>query len=285
MNFDSATIEQMRANQANWDNRAPIHVASKFYGIDDPGRRAEDWFGPFEWEDLGEVRGRALIHLQCHLGTETVAFARKGALTVGLDFSGESIAAAQRIARQEGVDVEYVRADVYDAIAVLPGRQFDIIYTGKGALCYLPDLDGWAAVLASLLRPGGRVYIVEFHPVLQSLSPKPIPGSGPELLLRNDYLDGRGAIEHNATFTYTDGPALQEATRAFEWSHGLGEVITALVNAGLTITRLRETELLPWPRWERMIRDESGWWRLPETDPRIPLLYGLTATKSSEGAQ
>jgi SAM-dependent methyltransferase len=277
--FDQATIGQMRANQDNWDNRVPIHVASKFYGIDDPARQAEDWFGPFEWDDLGELHGRDLVHLQCHLGTETVAFARKGATTVGLDFSGESIAAARRIARREGVNVEYVQADVYDAASALAGRQFDVVYTGKGALCYLPDLPNWAAVIADLLRPGGRVYIVEFHPMLQSLSPKPAPSDGPELLLRHDYLEGRGAIEHDATFTYTDGPALHGATRAYEWTHGLGEVITALVNAGLTITRLRETELLPWPRWERMIRDDSGWWRLPPTDPRIPLLYGLTATK------
>lgn len=279
MTFDQATVERLRANRANWDNRVPIHVASRFYGIDDPARRAEDWFGPFEWEDLGDLHGRDIIHLQCHLGTETVAFARKGARTVGLDFSGESIAAATRIAQQEGVEAEYVRADVYDAVDALGGRQFDVVYTGKGALCYLPDLCSWATVIADLLRPGGRVYIVEFHPVLQSLSPKPDPADGPELLLRHDYLEGRGAIERNAEFTYTDGPALQEATRAYEWNHGLGEVVTALVSAGLTITRLRETELLPWPRWQRMVRDESGWWRLPSTDPRIPLLYGLTAAK------
>jgi SAM-dependent methyltransferase len=279
MSFDQATSEKIRANRANWDSRTPVHLASRFYGVDDPARRAEDWFGPFEWDDLGPLANRDLIHLQCHLGTETVAFARKGARTVGLDFSGESISAANRIAEQEGVDVDYVHADVYDAARALAGRKFDIVYTGKGAVCYLPDLHLWAGVISDLLRPGGLVYIVEFHPVLQSLSPKPNPDDGPELLMRYDYLEGRGAIERKSAFTYTDGPALQHATRAYEWSHGLGEVVTALVDAGLTITRLRETELLPWPRWERMIPDESGWWRLPPTDPRIPLLYGLTATK------
>lgn len=279
MGFDQATNEKIRANQANWDSRTPIHVASRFYGVDDPARRPEDWFSPFEWEDLGQLAGRDLIHLQCHLGTETVAFARKGARTVGLDFSGQSILAANRIAEQKGVEVEYVQADVYDAASALPGRQFDIVYTGKGALCYLPDLRRWTAVINELLRPGGLVYIVEFHPVLQSLSPKPKPGAGPELLLRRDYLEGRGAIERDGTFTYTDGPALQGATRAYEWCHGIGEVVTALSDAGLTITRLRETDLLPWPRWERMVQDDSGWWRLPPTDPRIPLLYGLAATK------
>src|ERR1700761_7746154 len=115
MSFDRATSEKIQANRANWDSRTPIHLASRFYGVDDPTRRAEDWFAPFEWDDLGPLAGRDLIHLQCHLGTETVAFARKGARTVGLDFSGESISAANRIAEQQRVDVDYVQADVYDA--------------------------------------------------------------------------------------------------------------------------------------------------------------------------
>jgi hypothetical protein len=99
-------------------------------------------------------------------------------------------------------------------------------------------------------------------------------------VLRHDYLDGRGGVEHDATYTYTDGPALTSNTTAVEWAHGLGEVITSLVRAGLHIAAVRESNLLPWPRWTRMVRDEdSGWWQLPPEDPRIPLLYALTATK------
>ncbi|MGB6162551.1 MAG: class I SAM-dependent methyltransferase, partial [Pseudonocardiaceae bacterium] len=208
--------------------------------------------------DLGDLPGRDLVHLQSHLGTETVAFAHKGARTVGLDFSREAVEQARRIARREGVEVDYVRSNVYDAVSALGGRRFDVVYTGKGALCYLPDLPRWASVVAELLKPGGLLYIVEFHPVLNALGPTPAPGDSPELLLRHDYLEGRGAIERDATYTYTDGPALRDATRAYEWAHGLGEVITALVGAGLEISGLRETELLPWPRWERMVRTQNG---------------------------
>lgn len=278
MNFDSTTEKQMQTNQANWDARTPIHVASHFYGLDG-SRTPESWFGPFEWDDLGELRDRDLVHLQCHLGTETIAFARRGARTIGLDFSGESIAHARRIAQREGIAIDYVHSNVYDAASALGEHRFDVIYTGKGAICYLPDLSRWATVVTSLLRKGGLVYLVEFHPVLQSLSPKPVPGEGSELLLRHDYLGGRGAIERSGTSTYTDGPALAKATRAYEWTHGLGEVTTALVEAGLRIDRLRETELLPWPRWDHMVQDESGWWRLPPNEPRIPLLYALRASK------
>ncbi len=168
----------MQANQANWDARTPVHLASRFYGVDeepDPSR----WFAPWEWDDLGELAGRDVLHLQCHLGTDTMAFAQRGARTVGLDFSAASVEAATGIAARAGVDVTYVRADVYDAVEALGGRRFDVVYTGKGALCYLPDLDRWAGTVAGLLRPGGRLYLTEFHPLLNALGPKPAPERAP----------------------------------------------------------------------------------------------------------
>ncbi|KAA2247021.1 class I SAM-dependent methyltransferase [Solihabitans fulvus] len=268
----------MRANQSNWDARTPIHAASAFYGLDG-SRSPFDWFAAFEWADLGDLAGRDVLHLQCHLGTETLAFAHQGARTWGLDLSGRSVEEARRIAQRAGLTVTYVQANVYDAVQAVRGQRFDVVYTGKGALCYLPDLPRWASVVSDLLRPGGLLYVVEFHPLFSSLGPKPPRGAGPELLLRNDYLEGRGALERGGAHTYTDGPALQDAPVAYEWAHGLGEVVTAVAGAGLRITALRESELLPWPRWERMERTDTGWWRLPEADPRIPLLYGLRASK------
>jgi SAM-dependent methyltransferase len=266
----------MRANQENWDARTPVHLASRFYGLGqdlDPER----WFAAFEWEDLGGLGGRDVLHLQCHLGTETIAFARRGARAVGLDFSAASVAAAKDIAAKAGLDVDYVCANVYDAVEALEGRRFDIVHTGKGALCYLPDLPSWAGVVARLLRPGGRLHLVEFHPLLNSLGPKPAPGEGAELLLRHDYLGGAGPVHRDATHTYTDGPAVEGATDSYEWMHGIGEVVDALTGAGLTVRRLRESEELPWQRWPQMVRTPSGWWRLPE--PRIPLLYSLLAER------
>ncbi|GAA4549036.1 class I SAM-dependent methyltransferase [Amycolatopsis samaneae] len=278
MDFDSATNEKMAANEANWNERTPIHLASRFYGLAE-GRAPEFWFAPFEWADLGELGGRDLVHLQCHLGTETLAFARKGARTTGLDFSAEAVDAAKGIADAAGLDVGYVRSNVYDAVAALGANRFDVVYTGKGAVCYLPDLPRWASVVADLLRPGGFLYLVEFHPLFTALGPTPGPENAQDLLLRHDYLEGRGAIERDATRTYTDGPELREATTAYEWVHGLGELVTALSGAGLSVTSLRETELLPWPRWERMVPAEDGWWRLPDSEPRVPLLYALKAVK------
>jgi SAM-dependent methyltransferase len=265
-------IDPLSANRQNWDARAPIHAASRFYR----DRSPDYWFAPFEWPALGDVCDLDVLHLQCHLGTETIEFARRGARAVGLDFSPESVRHARA---STGGTVEYVCSDVYDARNALGSRHFDIVYTGKGALCYLPDLGRWARVLADLLRPGGLAYIVEFHPLLHALGPTPPAGLDPnQLVLHDDYLAGRGAQRRDSEHTYTDGPPLSGATTAYEWRHGLGEVVTALLGAGLRITALTETDMLPWPRWPQMIPTDNGWWRLPPEDPRLPLLYGLAAT-------
>ncbi|PRY33286.1 class I SAM-dependent methyltransferase [Pseudosporangium ferrugineum] len=278
--FDDTTRARMASIEANWDERTPIHAASAFYDV--AGRDPEDWFAAYEWADLGDLTGRDVLHLQCHLGTETVAFARRGARSVtGLDLSGAAVAEARRIAAARDAPVEYVRANVYDAAAALGDRRFDVVYTGKGALCYLPDLDRWAAVVAGLLRPGGLAYVVEFHPALTSLGLVPRDPRERELLLRNDMIGGRGAAELDATRTYTDGPALTAATTSYEWAHGLGEVVTALSGAGLRIRSLRESDELPWPRWPHMERTPQGWWRLPATAPKVPLFYALLAEAST----
>lgn len=275
---DADPEHMMRVNQANWDARTPIHVGSRFYGLDGTVNSA-DWFADFEWTDLGELAGRDVVHLQCHLGTETVAFAERGARTVGLDISPESIKQARRIAAEHGADVEYVQSNVYDAAAALTGRTFDVVYTGKGAMCYLPDLDRWASVVAGLVRHGGVLYIVEFHPLLYALSVVPPPDGSEELVLRHDFLGGGGAVERDSTFTYTDGPALSEARVSYEWMHGVGEVINAVTGTGLCIERLRESQRLPWRRWPSMTAAEGGWFQLPDSAPRIPLMYALLARK------
>ncbi|MBP2351155.1 SAM-dependent methyltransferase [Kribbella aluminosa] len=273
MTLDAQTQQMVAANEADWDARAPLHAASTFYD-----RPAEYWFADYEWADLGPLDGRDVLHLQCHLGTETIEFARRGARTSGLDLSEKSLEAARRIAADAGADVEYLHADVYDAVRAVEGRQFDIVYTGKGALCYLPDLEQWADVVRQLLKPGGVLYIVEFHPLLNALREVSLPGESDDLVLRADYLEGRGAIAHDSTVTYT-GDEVPGRQTSYEWRHGLGEIVTTLASAGFRITTVRESDVLPWPRWPHMHQTPEGWWRLPDDAPRIPLLFALKATR------
>lgn len=277
MPFDTDTQRRIALNQANWDARAPIHVRSEFYAL---GKRDPlSWIIPFEWDDLGPLEGRDLVHLQCHLGVETMALAKRGARAVGLDFSARSVEYANIAARNENLEIDYVQADVYDAVEALGGECCDIVYTGKGSLCYLPDLNRWADAVAGLLRPGGFVYVVEFHPLLNAFGTVARPGEPEDLTVRNDYLEGRGPIERDSSHTYTDGPALEGDTLHYEWPHGLGEVVTALAQAGLVIDNLTETDVHPMRRWPWMVRTDYGWWRQEGDQPRVPTLYALRASK------
>ncbi|MEV0802128.1 class I SAM-dependent methyltransferase [Kribbella sp. NPDC050281] len=271
MRLDAQTLQMVAANEADWDARAPLHAASRFYS-----QPAEFWFADYEWEDLGPLEGRDVLHLQCHLGTETIAFARRGARTTGLDLSAKSLEDARQLAADAGVEVDYVHANVYDAVEAVQGRRFDVVYTGKGALCYLPDLEHWARVVRDLLKPGGALYVVEFHPLLNAMRPVSLPGDSDDLIIRADYLEGRGPIAHDSTVTYT-GDAVPGRQTSYEWMHGLGEVVTTLASTGFHVTSLRESEVLQWPRWPSMKQTAEGWWRLPDDAPRIPLLFAVKA--------
>ena len=160
--------EYLDVNRANWDDRVAAHVASADYAVrrfvDDPGFISG--VVRFDVPLLGDVRGLRGVHLQCHIGTDTVSLARLGASMTGLDFSAPAVAAAAELAAATGADARFVQSDVYAAADVLPAGSFDVVYTGIGALCWLPDIRRWALVVAALLRPGGRLFIRDEHPML-----------------------------------------------------------------------------------------------------------------------
>jgi SAM-dependent methyltransferase len=266
---DGEAIDWRALNHANWDDRVPIHLASRFYDL--AGFRAgADTLRPFELGEVGDVTGRRLVHLQCHIGLDTLSWARRGALVSGLDFSAPAIEAASSLAAELGLAARFVVADVYDAAAAFGGQRFDVVYTGIGALVWLPDVFGWARVVAGLLAPGGFVYLVEGHPFAQILD----DASG--RVVTRDYFE-REPIVDDYPFSYTDGPAL-EHTREVEFQHGLGEIITALADTGLRIEFVHEWDYEVFGRFEVLERQDDGIYRLPADQPRVPMLYSLRAS-------
>lgn len=245
------------ANRANWDERVPIHLGTTFYDLPAfvAGRESLQDFEPAE---VGDVSGRSLLHLQCHIGLDTLSWARRGAVVTGLDFSGPAVAAAGDLAERIGADTAcFVTADVYDAVEALGGRTFDIVYTGFGALCWLPDLTRWARTVAELLAPGGFLYLAEFHPYADVLSED---GKAVE----HDYFE-RGAVVTDISGTYADPGAETTSNRTVEWLHGIGEVVSALAAAGLRLEFLHE--------------HDHGHFRLPAR-LNVPLVYSLRAAKA-----
>ena len=166
--------DYVRINRANWNSRVPVHATG--YDLD-RFRTEPDFLSGvvrFDVPRLGDVRGLDAVHLQCHIGTDTLSLARLGARMTGLDFSAPALDVGRQLAAACGTAIDYVCAEVYDAVEVLGGERFDLVYTGIGALCWLPDVRRWADVVAGLLRPGGRLFMREGHPMVWSLcDPRP----------------------------------------------------------------------------------------------------------------
>lgn len=265
-------------NKANWDERAPLHAASPGYDtqafVDNPTHLSE--VVRFDCALLGDIAGMRGVHLQCHIGTDTLSLARLGADMTGLDFSSASIAQARSLAQRTGANLSFVEADLYTAAEVLPRESFDLVYTGIGALCWLPNIDRWASTVASLLKPGGRLFIREGHPVLWSLNEERQDG----LVIEYPYFEREAPLVGDDDSSYVDTEVALKATVTHEWNHGMGEIVSALLSHGMQITGLVEHDSLPWEALPgQMSCDDDGEWHLDRDRWRLPLSYTLQAIK------
>jgi SAM-dependent methyltransferase len=259
--------DYLAINRANWDDRVPIHVASDFYDVA-AFKSGSCTIRPFELLEVGDVTGRDLVHLQCHFGLDTLSWARRGARATGLDLSEAAVAQAGRLAEETGVAARFVAADVYDAPEAL-GETYDIVYSGIGALVWLPDLTRWARTVARLLRPGGFLYLAELHPFADILDEE--TGT----TVTNDYFH-RGPQVWKFPYSYAGDEILEHDT-SVQFQHGLGEVISAVAQAGLRIEFVHEHDHTLFARFGTLVQDGPGY-RLPEGSPRVPLMYSLRAS-------
>jgi SAM-dependent methyltransferase len=256
-------------NRAWWDERVPLHTKSDFYDVDGflGGATA---LRPFEPEELGDVAGLSLVHLQCHFGLDTLSWARLGANVTGLDFSAPAMDAAAELTERAGLQADWVVSDVMRADEALGGRRFDVVYTGLGALNWLDDIDRWADVVTSLLAPGGRLYLVEFHPLTEVFGDD-------DLTVENGYFhEGvRDWPEEEGTYAELEATTVHNTTE--EWAHPLGEVVSAIAARDLRIEFLHEHDYTLFPRWPMLRREAGGIYRMPPDLPSLPLMYSLVA--------
>jgi SAM-dependent methyltransferase len=270
--------DSISINRASWDERAPAHAASPDYAVDrfvsDPEFISD--VVRFDLPLLGDITGLDGVHLQCHIGTDTVSLARLGARMTGLDFSGAALVQARRLAGQAGPHVEFVEAEVYDAPSVLGSERFDFVFTGIGALCWLPKIRRWAEVVAELLRPGGWLFIREGHPMLWALDERVVDRLAVEL----PYFEREEPVVWEGGGTYVETDVVFEHKVSYSWNHGLGEIVTALLEAGLRLTTLVEHDSVPWEALPGMMeRTSANEWRLADRPWRLPHSYTLRAVK------
>jgi 2-polyprenyl-3-methyl-5-hydroxy-6-metoxy-1,4-benzoquinol methylase len=277
-NVNSAADQtRMQSNQHGWNLRALAHVNSSYYNLDE-FRAGKSSLRSLELGALGDVAGKDFLHLQCHIGLNAISWARRGATVTAVDFAEEALGVGRGLAAGLNVDtISFVHSNIYDLPNTLDrAHSFDVVYTDYGVLSWLPDLDGWAEVIAHFLKPGGVFHIVEIHPILGAL--EEVDG---ELRPRSE-LFNLGPRETEITSTYGDGRAEEEDVEAysqFSWPWTISRVFTALIRAGLQIETFTEVPVDCRQRYSSMVRDENdeGFWRLPG-DP-LPLSWTCSARK------
>ena len=272
---DVSTGEQMATNLRHWDEVATLHPHTAFYNFYlDRLRAGGTSLHRVELEEVGDVAGRTLLHLQCHIGTESSSWARRGARVTAVDFSANAIDEARRLSSDLGVDVRYVHANIYELGGTLD-ELFDVVYTSWGVLGWLPDLQEWARVVARHLKPGGIFYIAEFHPVAWLFDE-----TVTDLRVRYAYFLGAEPVADDSPYSYADPTTRLEHTRTYGWQYTLGTVVTALIDAGLQIEFLHELPRCVAQMLPVLVRDESDderWFRMPEGMPELPLSFTLRA--------
>ncbi len=256
-------MDYIAINKKAWDKRTQTHLDSTFYDVKN-FIRGQCSLNPVELAEVGEVKGKSLLHLQCHFGQDSLSWARLGAQVTGVDLSSEAIASAKALADEIAVPAKFIAADIYQ-FGESSSATFDIVYTSYGVLCWLPDLSRWAETVAKSLKLGGQFHLVEFHPF-------------------NDLLDGYAYfpsqmpdIEEEGT--YTENCSGEEST-VVTWPHSCSEVISALINAGITIESFNEFAYSPYQCWPEAEYVEGKGYQVTHKGKQVPLLYSIKGKRT-----
>ncbi len=277
--------EYFEANKHLWNQRTAVHKDSAFYDL--AGFKAGvNVLTPIELNEIGDVKGKSLLHLQCHFGMDTMSFSRMGAKCVGVDLSDEAVKLAREINDELGLDAKFICCNVYDLLSktsesskvsppeaqdLVGAEQFDIVFTSYGTIGWLPDLDPWAKVIIERLKPGGYFYMAEFHPVVWMFDD--------EFTHIKYYYDNKELIVMENQPTYT-GDKNEITGKEYSWNHGIGEVLNALINAGLKIEFFNEHNYSPYSNFKNSTETEKGKWQIKGMEGKIPMVYSLKARKA-----
>ncbi len=271
----------LAVNRAWWDERAPLHAAPDAgYRLDD-FRRHPDRLHSIELAEVGDVAGRTLLHLQCHIGTDTLSWAGRGASVVGADFSPPALDVARGLARDLGLEdrARFVESDVYGLPSVLTGA-FDVVFASWGAIGWLPDVARWFRVAAHFTAPGGFVYLADGHPTSWIFDE--YPAAPADLRVTYPYFTTPEPLayvgpDETGSYAAPDASTVHNATH--EWVHPLGSIAQAAIDAGLVVEMLQEHDAVPWRVFPFLVEGDDGLFRMPPDTPSFPLAFSIRARK------
>lgn len=264
-------MDYLQLNRESWDEIVPHHIESEFYELD-RFRAGHCRLHGLEVDLLGDVTGRSLLHLQCHFGLDTLSWARRGARVTGVDFAPKAIRAATDLAAELDIEARFIESEVFQLPEVLD-ETFDIVFTSYGAICWLPELEPWAALVARYLEPGGVLAMVEVHPFAWCLEEQ-----DDRLVLTRDYFDTSPELE-TAAGSYACPDAKTEHNTSVTWAHSMAEIVQSLIDAGLVIERLAEYPEQVYKAFPSMQRGDDRYWRSQSGGPRPPQLLGIMARR------
>jgi len=256
------------ANKASWNKRTGIHKDSAFYDLDS-FKNGKTALTPIELKELGNVKDKTLLHLQCHFGMDTLSWEREGSFVTGVDLSDEAIGLKGSITAELGMKARFICSNVYDLKEQLE-EKFDIVFTSYGTIGWLPDLDRWAGVISHFLKPGGVFYIADFHPALWMMDDE-------FEYIKYSYFN-KDVITEDTQGTYTDRDAPIRSTE-YNWNHPFSEILTALMSNGMQITQFHEFPYSPYNCFSKMEQGPDGMWRIQGMDEKLPMMYSIKAVK------
>ena len=256
------------ANRASWNKRAAVHKDSSFYDLEG-FKKGKTSLNSIELEELGDVKGKTILHLQCHFGLDTMSWTREGAIVTGVDISDKAIELAKEINTELNLEATFICCNVYDLRKVLD-KKFDILFTSYGTIGWLPDLNKWAETVAHFLKPGGTFYIVDFHPVLWMMNEQ-------FEHIKYHYFNKEVIVEEHKG-TYTDKNAPIKSTE-YSWNHPFSEIFTALIKNNLSIKQFHEFPYSPYNCFNNLEQTSDGMWRVTSMDEKMPMLYSIKAIK------
>ncbi|WGH76912.1 class I SAM-dependent methyltransferase [Tenacibaculum tangerinum] len=267
MNSEQNYVE---INRQSWNNRTEIHLKSKFYDLDN-FIKGKNSLNNIELNLLGDVKGKTILHLQCHFGQDTISLSRLGANVIGVDLSDKAIESAKQIAKNTNSNTKFICCDIYDLPNHL-NEKFDIVFTSYGTIGWLPDLDKWAKIISNFLKPNGQFVFVEFHPVVWMFD---------DNFEKIDYrYFNSGAIIETENGTYADKKAAITQSYVM-WNHGISEVINNLINNELEINSLEEFDYSPYNCFNKTIEFEPRKYRIEHLEDKIPMVYSITAKRKN----
>lgn len=260
--------DYIEINRKAWNYKTPIHIGSEFYD-NEAFLQGKNTLQDIELSMLGDIKGKSVLHLQCHFGQDSISLARMGANVTAIDLSDEAIKRAQKFAGQLNVDVEFICSDIYNIPSVLD-REFDIVFTSYGVIGWLPDIKKWSEIVSHYLKPQGRFIFVEFHPLVWVFDDN-------FTTIAYDYFN-TGEIIETFAGTYADRNADVSYTTVC-WNHSLSEVMGNLINSGIEIKQFEEFDYSPYPCFKNVEEVEKGKFKIKHLQYTMPMVYALEGMK------